>query len=169
MAIDYFDQEDFATYKACVEAGNIVLPEHQHHSFDPLIRLYVVAYKLRDFTIANLAINDILDLSSLIGLLPNKTEISYVWEAIRRTKSPLKRLFVDYQIHEAGRLSLKFKEGEVPLRYLVDIAMGYSSLAEAKGPRGEAERDDDIFKVKCSSRPKCHYHLHDDGFNESCA
>lgn len=171
VVIDYFDAEDFETYKSCVDAGEIVLPEDEHNSFAPLIRLYVVAYRLCDFTIANLAIEDIMRLSNKLDILPNNTEISNVWEALRRTQNPLKRLFVDYQIHEAGRRSLKFKEGDVPFRYLVDVAMKYAALVEAKGPRGEAEQDDDVFKVKCSSRPRCHYHLHDDkdGFHAPCA
>lgn len=171
VSIDYLDAEDFGNYEACVGAGRIVLPEHQHDSFDPLIRLYVVAYHLRDLTIANLVIDDIMRLSNNSGMLPNKSEISYVWKEIRRTKNPLRRLFVDYQIHETGRLSLKFKEGDVPFKYLVDVAMGFSSLAEARGPRGEAEQDDDISNVKCSKRPKCHYHLHGDegSFHAPCA
>jgi hypothetical protein len=64
---------------------------------------------------------------------------------------PLKRLFVDYQIHQAPTDSLVFDEMEnIPFEYLNDVVYEYSTLSKQKGWRGEADRSDDMFGVKCS-------------------
>jgi hypothetical protein len=81
---------------------------------------------------------------------------------------PLKRLFVDYQIHEAPRDSLEFEEYErIPFDYLNDVVLKYWDLAEEDQKRRRDGRDDEIFGVACSERGKCYYHQHDE--DEPCA
>lgn len=131
------DPEDFATYVRCVHAGFLVLPEDKE-SLLPLLKLYVIANVLRDYTMANLAIDEIMRVSDETPILPTEEEITFVWEEVRVSEHLLRNLFVDYQIHEASPSSLSLYERQVPFGHPVDVTKGYSKLARKGGARGEA-------------------------------
>jgi hypothetical protein len=175
--------EDFATYMRFVETGSLdMAADDKDDPFFPLLRLYVLADHLSDFTIANRIINRIMKVSKDSSHTPSKKEIWFVWEMIEDFEDPLRRLFVDYQIHEAPKDSLLFEDYEhIPFDYLNDVVLMYWDLAKDETDRRQAERDDepddepdderdyDIFEVKCLRRSKCHYHRHDmDSFHLSC-
>jgi hypothetical protein len=162
--------DDFATYMQYVEIGRADLAVDGNDPLFPLLRLYVLADQLCDFTIANFIMNDIIQTSDEYNHTPSKKEIWFVWTMIGESTHPLKRLFVDYQIHQAPTESLVFDEMDnIPFEYLNDVVFEYSTLSRQKGWRGQAERSDDMFGIKCSERPECHYHQHNKDVNHpSC-
>lgn len=152
---------DFEAYMRYVGTGWSNLAADDNDPLFPLLRLYVLADQLCDFTIANFIMNDIVRASDEFDHTPSKKEIWFVWTMIEDCDHPLKSLFVDYQIHQAPTDSLVFDEMEnIPFEYLNDVVYEYSTLSNQKGWRGEADRSDDMFGVKCSKRPQCHYHQH---------
>lgn len=164
------EPDDFEDYLRFLSTGKLDLAADDDDRLFPLLRLYVLADELCDFTIANLIMNEIMRAADEFKHTPSEKEIWYVWKFIEKDGHPLRRLFVDYQIHEADDDNLLFGEPDDNLfEYLKDVALGYS-IAKLKGKRGEFGRADDIFVVKCSSRPYCYYHQHDkkDKYHLSC-
>lgn len=119
---------------------------------------------------ANFVVNDIIRASDGFEHTTSKKEIWFVWTMIEEYDHPLKRLFVDYQIHEAPRDSLIFEETEnIPFEYLNDAVLKFSDLAEQEEERRKVDGEDAILGVKCSERPECHYHQHHKDVNHpSC-
>lgn len=157
-------------YRRYVENGRPDLAADNVDRLFPLLRLYVLADQLCDFTTANLIMNDIVRASDEFKHTPSKEEILFVWSMIDSCDHPLRMLFVDYQIHEADDENLLFEDPDDNLsEYLKDVAWGYADLAQRRGKLGKVGRADDIFMVECSSRPYCYYHQHDkDQYHVSC-
>jgi hypothetical protein len=86
---------------------------------------------------------------------------------------PLKRLLVDYQIHEPDDLMAgafterREREYEEIIKFLQDVALGFQRLARTNQPRGSYLGDDDLFEQRVSTRDKCRYHEHDEDHPES--
>lgn len=154
--------DDFAAYQRCVYTQTLDMPvDDDDDPLFPLLRLYVLADQLCDYTITNRIINEIVRFSDEWEYTPSKKEIWYVWEFVETYDHPLRKLFIDYQIHRAPRDSLVFQESEhISFDYLSDVALKFWDLAEQSRELAEAEGEDAIFGVKCSERPKCHYHQH---------
>lgn len=168
VVIEHHDPADFANYLRYINTGSFDMPTDDQGVRSFMLRLYVLTNHLRDLSTANFAITYFMRLSDRLGQLPPEREILYVWETVRDFTNPLRRLFVDYQIHEAPGSTLVFDtDGIVPFEYPVDVTLGFSDLATQEGNRGRVGRDDDIFKVKCLSRDKCYYHQHE-GEHSQC-
>jgi hypothetical protein len=171
ISTENHDPDDLGVYVRWVETENLDIPADDDDPLFPLLRLYVLADELGDYSFANILINDVMQVSRQLEHTPSKKEIWFVWEMIEEYDHPLKRLFVDYQIHEAARESLIFEEYEhISFDYLNDVALKYWDLAEQERERRQAGRDDVVFGVKCSGRGMCYYHQHGiDRNHPSCA
>ncbi|GAB7330542.1 hypothetical protein MBLNU13_g02133t2 [Cladosporium sp. NU13] len=88
--------DDFEAYLRYVDSGWPNLAADDKDPLFPLLRLYVLADQLFDFTIANFIMNDIIRASDEFDHTPSKKEIWFVWEMIEEYAHPLKTLFVDY-------------------------------------------------------------------------
>lgn len=162
IILENHNPEDFDAYLRYVNTGNPDSAADDNDPLFPLLRLYVLADQLRDSTIANFVMSDIIRASDKFDHTPSKKEIWFVWTMIEEYDHPLKRLFVDYQIHEAPRDSLIFDEIEnIPFEYLNDVVLEFWDLAKQEEERRRVDGHDAIFGVKCSERPGCHYHQHD--------
>jgi hypothetical protein len=161
--------EDFAAYKRFVETGSLDMPSDDvYNRFFPRLRLYVLADQLGDIALADRIINDIIQISDEFDHAPSKKEIWFVWLRIHEFDHPLKRLFVDYQIHEGTRESLLFKQNEhIPFDYLNAVVLTYWDLVRREEKRRVDGGDDEIFGVECSERGRCYYHQH--GEDTPCA
>lgn len=162
--------EDFDAYLRYINTGSPNLAADDADPLFPLLRLYLLADELYDFTMANFVMNDIIRTSDEFKHTPSKKEVWFVWTMIEEYDHPLKRLFVDYQVHEAPRDSLIFDEiKNIPFEYLNDVVLKFSDLAEQEEERRKVDGEDAIFGVKCSERPDCHYHQHGKDVNHpSC-
>jgi hypothetical protein len=171
IILENHDPEDFEAYVRFVETESLDMPSDDDvDPLFPMLRLYVLADELGDFSLANLIINDVMKVSDRLNHAPSKKEIWFVWRTIEEFDHPLKRLFVDYQIHEAARSGLIFQDYEhIPFDYLNDVVLKYWDLAELEAERRREGRDDVSFGVACSGRGLCYYHQHDeDSYHLSC-
>jgi hypothetical protein len=138
------EPDGFEAYVRFVETENLDMPsDDDDDPLFPMLRLYVLADELGDFAFADILINDIVQVAREFNHTPSRKELWYVWQMIVEYDHPLKKLFVDYQIHEAPRESLEFDEFEhIPFDELNGVVVKYWDLAEEEGERRREGRDD---------------------------
>jgi hypothetical protein len=126
-----YDLDGFESYVEYVNSEGEVFPafDNGDRTILPLLRLHVVAHQLRDYTAANNLIDEIMEVSDRHTYWPNPTEITYAWET-QVEDSPLRSLFVDYQIHEMRYNTLVLTNGDVPFEYMRDVARGFAKIVE---------------------------------------
>jgi hypothetical protein len=134
-----------------------------------LIQIYELAWQLKDFTEANFAIDMIIDEILDDEETPNLQQIRQAYESLSLPSDcHLKRLMVDFQIHDPRDMSLlqyTFQDehnDKTVLEFLQDVAVGYRVIARAKGERGKVGEANDVFGKKPGDRDICYYyHKHD--------
>jgi len=165
--------EDFAIYVEFFKSGDVAIPTDEN-TWVFLTRFWALCYQLGDFTAANRTMDAILDETKEKNITPDLNDVIEIY-AFRglHIDCPLKRLIVDFQIHEPDDLLTEpFNERpdrhyEVFIDFLQDVALEFRSLARSNQPRGRFLGDDDLFKQRVSTRDKCRYHEHDDDHPES--
>jgi hypothetical protein len=169
---DKYDLEGFESYVRYLDSEGAAFPELDEDNLTilPLIRLYAVAHQLGDLTSANTTIDRIMQVVDVEAHWLNPKEITYAYE-MEVASNALRKLFVDFQIHEMHTETLSLEKGEVPFEYMRDVAVGFARITEQTGDRGKHKESDDIFRVRLSSHSdetKCkRYHKHDE-FHPSC-
>ena len=159
------DPKIFSMYQKFVESGAIdTVDQEDRLSF--LIQIHIFAWKFRDYTAANAFIDLIIKVISIRENAPDLEHIRQVYEFPALTHgSPLKRVMVDFLIHDPRRMSWLAPVDEddgTALSYLQDVVLEYQVLAQAEGSRGRAGKANDIFGNRPRDRDICHdYHKHD--------
>ena len=148
------DPQTFGHYLKCVYENEVKVEDNK---YIPLVSLYVLADKLGDFRSANIVIDHIMRRSDETNSVPSKSTITAVMERTVE-KSPLRRLMIDFYVHEAAETF--FQDGEeedendkFPNDFLLAVVRELAQLKNKKG-----------LQSLSSERQKCYYHQHD----ESC-
>lgn len=160
------DPKTFSMYQKFVESGAIdTVDQEDRLSF--LIQIHIFAWKFRDYTAANASIDLIIKVISIRENAPDLEHIRQVYEFPALTHgSPLKRVMVDFLIHDPRRMSWLAPVDEddgTALSYLQDVVLEYQVLTAREGRRGRAGKANDIFGNRPRDRDICHdYHKHDE-------
>lgn len=166
------DARAFSMYKRCVEEGDV-------DNVDPedllpfLIQIHTIAWQLQDCTAANSSLDMIIDAILDEETAPNLEHIKQVYEPVNLMAhdSRLKRVMVDFQIHDPRSMSsLDYDDDdhEILVDFLQDVVLEYRLLTLTKGERGKFGEANDVFADKPGSRDICdHYHEHDNGHKDT--
>jgi hypothetical protein len=117
--------------------------------FARLIRLYLLADKLGDLKTANKPIDRIIKFSDRNASAP---EYGIVEMVVAETPEnlPLRRLMVDFYVHEVTANSLDEDNAAYPHGFHALVAREFVKL-----------RNGDIDETLIKYQPRCHYHQHD--------
>jgi hypothetical protein len=154
------DPEVFANYMRSFYLGNAsFLPDSEKAGFQPLIKAYVLADKLGDLMTANMVIDRIITYSDEVFRLPSIDEVHLAYSSTA-SGSPLRALFCDHFIHEAGAQYLIDKKlSEIDRDFFQDIAVRYLSIKRTKGIAKMSVGD--AFGKSISTNDTCHlFHQH---------
>lgn len=125
--------------------------------------VYILADKLGDLHSANLIIDEIVHVSNKAQDLPGPpASVSHALSATPEN-SPLRRLLVDYYVHEIDDSDFGALFHKISPETLFAIAKELKRLKRKRYSKAHC-RPGDIYEKKVSEMPKCYYHQHD----ESC-
>lgn len=165
--IQVCDARTFSMYKRFVEEGDVdVVDPEDLLTF--LIQIHTFAWHLQDYTAANSSIDMIIDAIPDEETAPSLEHIKQVYEPVSLLAygCPLKRVMVDFQIHDPRSMPCLDYEDDEPetfFNFLLDVVVGYQVLTGTKGDRGEFGEANDIFGNKPENRDICdQYHKHDE-------
>lgn len=165
--IQVCDARTFSMYKRFVGEGDVdVVDPEDLLTF--LIQIHTFAWHLQDYTAANSSIDMIIDAIQNEETAPKLEHIKQVYEPVSLLAygCPLKRVMVDFQIHDTRSMSCPDyddDEHEISINFLLDVVVGYQVLTETEGDRGKFGEANDIFRNKPGNREICdQYHKHDD-------
>ena len=160
------DPAAFNDYLKCIYLGIAQVGRDDHDDpFIELMRAYVLADKLGDLQTTNDIIDTIIHRSDVFGAIPDGDCVSVVFTQTTDS-SPLRRLVVDYYIHE-GTMSL-FEQAnldQVPASFLWAVANAYRRLKEDSTDETGATVNG-VFSRTVSQGDKCEYHQHDESVPE---
>lgn len=129
--------------------------------FEALIRLFLLADKLQDPQMMNMAIDEIVRMVEKDGLIP--AHVNLVYNSTPRD-SVLRKLFRDVYLHEAESMECQefLKTHDLPADFWRDISLEYFNLKIEKDPSRSIREvyGLSIGKDKCAD--KCYYHQHDE-------
>lgn len=159
------DARTFSMYKRFVEAGDIDIIDKED-TLPFLIQIHALAWQLEDYTAANTSIDKIIDAILEEHTSPNLDHILQEYESASLAFGcPLKRLMVDFQIHDPRSMSFLYFDDDNPenlIDFFQDVILEYRGLTLRKGNRGRFGKANDIFGNKPGDRDVCHhYHKHD--------
>jgi hypothetical protein len=168
------DPKVFNEYMNCVYFGQDALKHHADDFnscssadrnseaivvFGLLIQVYLLADKLEDTATANLAVDEIMQLSDSLRMLPGNGNYAYVY-GHTAPHSPLRKLMRDYWLYETGTTTNSPVNG-LPEEFMKDVMLEFLRI---KGKR-EGCTVRDAFKRTLSEdlrKDKCRYHQHDE-------
>lgn len=165
------DPKTFSMYQKFVEVGAIdTVDQEDRLSF--LIQIHIFAWKFQDYTAANASIDWIIKVISIRENAPDLEHIRQVYKfPALAYRSPLKRLMVDFLIHDPRRMSFLAPIDEddgTALGFLQDVVLEYQDLTQTEGSRGRAGKANDMFSDRPGDRDICHnYHKHDDDHKDT--
>ncbi|KAK5124930.1 hypothetical protein LTR85_001120 [Meristemomyces frigidus] len=150
----------FASYLQCVYQGVVVHEAGvmEEDATCELIALYALADKFGDLRGANLAIDALIQHSDTLNRIPGLAEVDLAY-GHTTANSPLRKLLVDYYLHEGNEAALQSDIDQYPCAFLADFIMEYARLKYSKLPE-KVEKV--VFNAKIESKPKCEYHQHSD-------
>lgn len=161
-AIKLLDVEPrlFDSYLQCVYRNEP--PEVGYSgSLEHFVDVYILADRLGDLQSANIAIDKLIGISDEAGTVPSAILVSRAWEGTP-PNSPLRRLLIDYIVHELSLHAFESYADQVAPEILCAIAKEFGRL------KGNGQNDNckvgEVFRKVVSKMPQCHYHQHD----ESC-
>ncbi|KAK5710624.1 hypothetical protein LTR17_018799 [Elasticomyces elasticus] len=127
--------------------------------WDELAMLYVLADKLRDLKTANLILEQIMTISDQHKRIAGNKTITKIY-ANTTDGSPLRRLVVDYQLHEPTVMPPSSALHDLPKHYLQDFLTAY--LRVKTGAELMTSVKDLGHQQLTKVMPKCRYHQHDE-------
>ena len=124
------------------------------------MRPHILADKLGDTPTANTVIDAIIEHSDEWNMIPDAAEVVAGSTA---PQSPLRRLFVDYYIHEASMESMEqlLSLKTVSKEFTCEVLREKYRLVELDNP-DESKKISDIFVLDFTGSHKCRYHQHDE-------
>ncbi|KAK5710630.1 hypothetical protein LTR17_018805 [Elasticomyces elasticus] len=150
MTFEHPDWSVWSRYIQVLYFGVVHIEEHEyHHTVEDLFDLYILAEKLGDLQ----SINTIID--ATIECVPVFTKSA--------ADSRLKRLLIDYYLHEACEQDMAEADNVAAdglENFWVEVAKEFVKLKMCR-PRG---RVSEVFGSKPSERLKCRYHQHNEEF-----
>lgn len=168
------DSEFFNTYINCVYFGREVLKIHavewtmcprsdRAHKIDigfrTLIQIYLLADKLQDLTTANMAIDEIINFSDTVWIVPYD-EFSHIYSHTP-PNSPLRAIVRDHCVYEYSTSSLAKQVAEFPRDLVNDIM--FEVLRNKAMDKDETVKNAFGKQLKAFTHgDRCHYHRHDD-------
>lgn len=139
------------------ETSNAGIIEGSSDNMADRTKIYVLADKLGDIKSMNAIIDDFLLDSDLYKDLPSERSVRVAFKQTTES-SPLRRLLVDYYVHEAHRTSWNKELLKMPRAFLEAVLMQQRLLQDEY--RDATIRE--TFKLKVSERVDCYYHKHDE-------
>lgn len=123
--------------------------------FERLIQLCLLATRLIDYSIANMAIDQLLYFQERSGYLPFSGLIDLVYTSTTQG-SPLRQLMCDFWIYRFGGLSdWDIRSDDVPHEFLQDLVIGLFRIVGKW-------RDIPHFRFDMHRDDVCYYHFHGD-------
>lgn len=137
---------------------------YEQEHFHQLICVYLLADKLGDLQALNSVIDEIVRYSDEAAELPDIWPITFVFNRTLE-KSPLRRLLVDYYLHESDATAVADLTKRAPRDFLEAMINESRSLQD----KYAFEPVTEVFSRRANYRMKCHYHQHDDSHpSENC-
>ncbi|KAK4579965.1 hypothetical protein LTR86_000167 [Recurvomyces mirabilis] len=133
------------------------LDPQQHWTFVQTGLIYVLADKLGDSRTTNICIDFIIKDLEIDDAVPGDQFINFVYEHTL-PGSKLRKLCVDYYIHEANTVGMDREPERLPARFWHDIVVESHELRNNHG----LGYVDDIFRDRVVERDGCTYHQHDE-------
>lgn len=123
-----------------------------------LVRVYVLADKLGDVETANMTIDAIIWNSDMLTLIPCPCTVAYAF-ANSPESSPLRRMLVDYYVHEASLAAVSDGLSRMSHGFLCTLVLESRTVKERSSIDGLVG---EVFCRNISNMPRCHYHQHDE-------
>ena len=122
-------EDDAKTFDAYLQYVYADKAQEEQDSLDLGLqtRVCILADKLGDLRSANKAIDDIVRLSDEWAMAPDYTIASHAWTSTPEN-SPLRRLLVDYWVHEMSHVAFDDKADLIPHGMLVAVAKEFRRL-----------------------------------------
>ena len=165
------DPHIFDIYLNCLYSGNVDLGDLEHALAGEreltdeartdlrLIKSHVLADKLGDVLTANKIIDRLIECSDASGNIPIGTSIV---SSNTAPGSPLRRLFIDYYVHEADMecLEILVNSGDVATDFVGEILLQKHRLTCRTKIRNSTKISE-VYVYNFTSSHKCRYHQHD--------
>ena len=147
----------FNDYLKCVYHGCFYAEDKlkRQDVFLRLGQIHMLATRLRDLEAANTAVDEIIRYSNREEVLPLSKTIKLVMK-LTEDDSPLRRLIVDFYVHEADPEAFQDDCEEMPNVFLVAVGKEFRK----KVCENQQAIVGDIFELVGDGQ-KCRYHLHD--------
>ncbi|KAK6438858.1 hypothetical protein LTR95_004942 [Oleoguttula sp. CCFEE 5521] len=155
--------EDFETYMHCVTCDVVDLvmdPKFSQRHWRTLTDLHILADRMLDSQTNNLVMDTLLHSVGASPSLPNDETMCKIYEATV-VGSPLRKIAVDWALHELDQQSNQPPTDDLPREMLQDIFCEYRRLKSVDGNGTRIVNT--VFWVDAVDRPKCYYHQHDKG------
>lgn len=129
--------------------------------FEALIRLFLLADKLKDPQMMNMAIDEIVRMVEKDGLIPAHVDLAY--NSTPRG-SVLRRLFRDVYLHEAESMECQefLRTHDLHSDFWRDVSLEYFSLKIEKDPNQSIREVYGLSIARDKCADKCCYHQHDE-------
>ncbi|KAK4901535.1 hypothetical protein LTR27_001307 [Elasticomyces elasticus] len=144
----------FAKYLECLYTSTVHMDDAVSDQREA-IELYVLADKLGDLKSANIIIDRIMAWIDQTEIIPGVSCVAYAL-ANSTEKSQLRRLLVDYYVHECDGKA--FEEATQSPELCIEIVREYARLKICSWDATV----DNVFNEECSKRQRCYYHQHDE-------
>lgn len=156
------DPDVFDCYIRCLYENTTCRAGNDEKVFLRSVRSWILADKLGDSRSANLFIDSLIAYSDEAKVLPTPQCTSFALANTAAT-SPLRRLMVDYRVHECTLTQVKQEINDLAWDVLAAMVLEHRRIEETC-PDISVNA---AFRWVLSAQPRCHYHLHDEA-NPSC-
>lgn len=130
-----------------------------------LVKTYMLADKLGDIVTTNMVVDRMIDLTDSAKQLPGN-ETTRIVTSYTSQESPLRKLFIDYYVHEASMESLRkmLRDDTIPRTFICEVLDEKATLAS----HCEALKINEVFLNDFTKNHKCRYRQHDKLYPSCC-
>ncbi|KAK5679874.1 hypothetical protein LTS10_007822 [Elasticomyces elasticus] len=150
----------FSDYLQCLYMDTVAT---EGKSDEDMIDVYVLAEKLRDYTSANTIMDCYIQWYANDNVIPVMKSVDHAFHHTA-AKSKLRQLLVDYWVHESTSEAFQLAVAQAAEHGYIEVCAALlQEFGKVVGERPQSKVAV-AFNQEISSRTKCHYHQHDEGY-----